>query len=92
MANQLVVITGAASGIGRLLALRFADLGAKLALLDLMSEANEETKRMILQKRPHATVRTYKCDLNDRENVYRYSMCLMAVPAGWSVMTTCVSV
>jgi all-trans-retinol dehydrogenase (NAD+) len=40
--GQTVLVTGAASGIGRLMALRFADLGARLALVDVNGEGAEK--------------------------------------------------
>ena len=39
--NQVAIITGAASGIGRACAIRFAQEGANVACLDLNEEANE---------------------------------------------------
>ena len=39
--NQVAIITGAASGIGRACAVRFAQEGANVACLDLNEEANE---------------------------------------------------
>jgi len=69
--NELVLITGAASGLGRLLAVRFSELGARLALVDVNLGGLEETKRLVHSKAPQATVRTYKCDLNDRLDVQK---------------------
>ena len=41
-----VVITGAASGIGRALAINLAAVGARLALTDVNIDGLEETKRL----------------------------------------------
>lgn len=41
--NQVVVITGAANGIGKACAYRFAEEGANVACLDITTEANEAT-------------------------------------------------
>ena len=43
-----VFLTGAGSGLGRLVALQLAKMGAKLSISDLNLESVEETKRMIL--------------------------------------------
>ncbi|MDR3276918.1 MAG: SDR family NAD(P)-dependent oxidoreductase, partial [Treponema sp.] len=39
--NQLVLITGGASGIGRLMAMDFAERGARVAVWDLNAQAIE---------------------------------------------------
>jgi NAD(P)-dependent dehydrogenase (short-subunit alcohol dehydrogenase family) len=45
--GQRVVITGAGSGLGRELALRYAQAGARLALADIQEEALKDTLRMV---------------------------------------------
>ncbi len=45
--DKTAVITGAASGIGRAIALRFAAEGARIVAADFNEENNEETVRMI---------------------------------------------
>ena len=42
-----VFITGAGSGLGRLMATKFAKLGAKVTISDINIEGVEETKRII---------------------------------------------
>ncbi len=46
--DQVVFITGAASGIGREAALQFAHDGAQLALSDWNATGLEETKEMVV--------------------------------------------
>ena len=46
LAGKTIVITGAAQGIGRALAVSFADHGSDLALLDLREDGLEETKAL----------------------------------------------
>jgi len=70
ISNELVLITGSASGLGRVLALKFAKLGARLALLDMNRDGNEETKRLILENWSQTKVKIYSCDLNDRMDIY----------------------
>lgn len=45
--NKVCVVTGAASGIGRALALDLASRGAQLALCDINAEGLEETVKMV---------------------------------------------
>ncbi|XP_045018752.1 short-chain dehydrogenase/reductase family 16C member 6 [Bubalus kerabau] len=68
--GEIVLITGAASGLGRLLAINFASLGAILVLWDINEEGNMETCRMIKEKRD-AKVFAYTCDCSNRQDVYR---------------------
>jgi NAD(P)-dependent dehydrogenase (short-subunit alcohol dehydrogenase family) len=48
--NKVAVITGAASGIGRAMTLRFADEGARIVAADLNEAGNEETVRLVQAK------------------------------------------
>ena len=56
------------SGLGRLLAIRFAKLGATLILCDVNTEGNEETAKMVQEE--GAKVYTYTCDLSQRNKIY----------------------
>jgi NAD(P)-dependent dehydrogenase (short-subunit alcohol dehydrogenase family) len=56
----VAVVTGAASGIGRALAVDLAKLGAQLALADLNSAGLEETRGML----GNAVARTYTVDVS----------------------------
>jgi all-trans-retinol dehydrogenase (NAD+) len=67
--NELVLITGAGSGIGRLLAKKFASLGAQLVLLDVNQTANEQTAEEIRKSGGKASA--YKVDLCNRLDIYR---------------------
>ncbi|KAF4022295.1 hypothetical protein G4228_014128 [Cervus hanglu yarkandensis] len=68
--GEIVLITGAASGLGRLLAIKFARLGAILVLWDINEEGNMETCRMIKEKQD-AKAFAYTCDCSNRQDVYR---------------------
>ncbi|KAJ8322052.1 hypothetical protein KUTeg_000523 [Tegillarca granosa] len=69
VAGETVLITGAGSGIGRLMAVRFAQLGCRLVLWDINQSGNEETAQQV--KAAGASVRTYTVDLSNREDIYK---------------------
>lgn len=48
--GQTVLITGAGSGIGQLMAVKFAQLGCKVVLWDVNDEGMKETVRMMKEK------------------------------------------
>ncbi|XP_018415619.1 PREDICTED: epidermal retinol dehydrogenase 2 [Nanorana parkeri] len=70
VAGELVLITGAGSGIGRLIALQFGRLGATLVLWDINEEGNKETSRLA-KKNGAVRVHTYTCDCSKKEEVYK---------------------
>ncbi|XP_055968001.1 epidermal retinol dehydrogenase 2 isoform X2 [Sorex fumeus] len=70
VAGEIVLITGAGSGLGRLLALKFARLGSVLVLWDINKEGNEETLRLA-REAGAAQVHAYTCDCSRKEEVYR---------------------
>jgi NAD(P)-dependent dehydrogenase (short-subunit alcohol dehydrogenase family) len=57
-AGRVAVVTGAASGIGRALALRFADEGMGLALADVESEPLDELRRELVSGGTRVLTRT----------------------------------
>ncbi|XP_077208476.1 epidermal retinol dehydrogenase 2-like isoform X2 [Paroedura picta] len=69
VAGEIVLITGSANGIGKQMALNFAQLGAILVLWDIDEEGNKETAALAERKGALA-VYTYKCDCGKREEVY----------------------
>lgn len=66
--GEIVLITGAGSGIGRQIALNFAMKGAQLVLWDVNRAGNKETARQVREL--GARVWTYECDVSNRQNVY----------------------
>ncbi|XP_034981311.1 epidermal retinol dehydrogenase 2 [Zootoca vivipara] len=68
--GEIVLITGAGSGIGRLMALKFARLGATLVLWDINVEGNKETARLA-RKNGAVRVHNYSCDCSKRQEVYQ---------------------
>lgn len=59
--NDIVLVTGSASGIGRQLALEFSDLEAVVVLWDIDDEGNQETARIINERGGRCY--TYTCDV-----------------------------
>jgi len=62
-----VIVTGAGSGIGRATALAFAEAGAALVLVDINSEANRESLKLV--EEAGATAVTVNCDLSREDHV-----------------------
>ncbi|MBN2158567.1 MAG: SDR family oxidoreductase [Spirochaetes bacterium] len=65
--NKRVLITGAATGIGRLMALMLADEKAELALADINSEKLETARKDCSSK--GAAARAYLCDISDKNDI-----------------------
>lgn len=70
--NKLCVITGAASGIGRALAVNLAAQGAALALSDINEEGLEETRRLI-DAAPTNRIRFDRLDVADADAIENYA-------------------
>ena len=67
--REIVLITGSGSGVGRLLAIKFAALGATVVLVDVNREANDAVAAEIVRKGQSA--RAYQCDCSKRQDVYQ---------------------
>ncbi|NWW77280.1 RDHE2 dehydrogenase, partial [Climacteris rufus] len=70
VSGEIVLITGAGSGIGRLLALKFARLGATLVLWDINEEGLNTTVRLA-RENGAGRVQSYICDCSKRQDIYR---------------------
>jgi NAD(P)-dependent dehydrogenase (short-subunit alcohol dehydrogenase family) len=66
--GKTAVITGAASGIGRALALRLADEGCRLAIVDFDGEGLEETEGL-LSRYAHS-VSSHVMDVGDKDRMF----------------------
>ncbi|NXO16462.1 RDHE2 dehydrogenase, partial [Oriolus oriolus] len=70
VSGEIVLITGAGSGIGRLLAVKFASLGATPVLWDINQEGLNYTVRLAKENGAER-VHSYICDCSKRQDVYR---------------------
>jgi len=66
--GDIILVTGGGSGIGRLMCLKFAKLGATVVTWDINSAGNEETGKMI--EKEGGKVHTYTVDMSSREQIY----------------------
>lgn len=67
--GEIALVTGGGGGLGRLLALRLAKLGATVVLWDINAQALEESIDLV--KGIGGKAYAYKCDLADKDDVYR---------------------
>jgi len=66
--GQVVLITGSGSGLGRQLALKFGEVGARIVLWDISEKMNMETK--VLLDKLGAESFLYTVDLSSSKNIY----------------------
>jgi 3-oxoacyl-[acyl-carrier protein] reductase len=66
--GRTAVVTGAAHGFGRAIALRFADLGARVVACDMAADELQETARLAADQGSSIDVRTV--DVADRDAVH----------------------
>ena len=66
----MAVVTGAASGIGRALAVELARRGADVALCDVDEDGLDEVVRLVAAEGQRAT--SHRVDVSDRDAVYRF--------------------
>ena len=65
--GRVAVVTGAASGNGRGMAVRFAEDGADIVVADLDDAGMEETARLVKQQERQAL--TLRCDVSRKADV-----------------------
>ncbi|MFX1313383.1 MAG: SDR family oxidoreductase, partial [Promethearchaeota archaeon] len=67
--EKVVLVTGAGSGFGREMAIKFANKGANLVLNDINLESIEETRNIILNSY-NVDVLLEKADISDEKQVF----------------------
>ncbi|CAL1279356.1 unnamed protein product [Larinioides sclopetarius] len=70
ISGQIVLVTGAGSGLGRLLAIEFSELDAIVVLVDINKNGMNETKSLMNSLASSRTF-IYHCDISDRDRVYQ---------------------
>ncbi|MCL4133944.1 UNVERIFIED_CONTAM: hypothetical protein GTU68_001337 [Idotea baltica] len=70
MIRQNILITGASSGLGRMMAKMYAAQGKKLALCARRIDRLEELKQEILAANPNAQIFIRALDVNDHDQVF----------------------
>lgn len=70
--NKVVIVTGAAMGLGLAAAKELASLGAKLTLVDYNEKSLESAKQEITDQLPGAQVITVIADVSKEEDVKNY--------------------
>ncbi|XP_077972068.1 estradiol 17-beta-dehydrogenase 11-like [Styela clava] len=65
--NELVLVTGAGHGMGRIEAVEFAKRGAIIIVVDINEDNNDETANLIREM--GGIVHAYTCDVSKQENV-----------------------
>jgi all-trans-retinol dehydrogenase (NAD+) len=68
ISGQVLLITGGGSGIGRLMCLRFARLGATVVTWDINQAGNNETVAMVKKEGFRAVA--YTVDMSRKEDIY----------------------
>jgi NAD(P)-dependent dehydrogenase (short-subunit alcohol dehydrogenase family) len=70
--GKVVLITGAGAGLGQSAAVRIAQEGAKLALVDIAIGGLEETKQIIAKEMPKAEMLLIVADVSDENAVKNF--------------------
>lgn len=90
LSGRCAVVTGAAAGIGRACAVRLADAGAAIALVDVDANGLEETAELIAGREGKAGV--FRADLSDRGEIEK---CLEAIAGqfpGIDILVNCAGI
>lgn len=70
--GKVIMVTGAGTGLGRAAALRLAQEGARLSLIDVDAQALEDSRQAILALAPTAAMLLITADVTNEEEVKSY--------------------
>ena len=70
--NKVIIITGAAMGLGLAAAKELASAGARLTLVDYNEKSLEEAKQEIIKAYPGAKALTITADVSNEDAVKNY--------------------
>jgi NAD(P)-dependent dehydrogenase (short-subunit alcohol dehydrogenase family) len=76
--DQVSIVTGAASGMGRELAKQLAQAGSHVAICDVNKDMLEETRQVIKSESPGVDCRAYIVDVSSKEKVFEFRDKVMA--------------
>jgi len=66
--DEIILITGAGSGLGQLMSVEFAELGAKIVAFDINEDGLKKTKSLV--EATGSKCFTYNVDISVKENIY----------------------
>ena len=92
LAGKTVLLSGAASGIGRACALAFAREGARLALLDVDADAGAVLQRELAKVPGAGASRFYRTDVSDEADVRRAVESTAAAFGGIDAVVGCAGI
>ncbi len=72
LVDKVIVVTGAGAGLGRAAALRLAQEGARLSLVDVNEQALQDTREAILAEAPNTDVLLTRADVSIEDEVKSY--------------------
>ncbi len=86
LTNRIAVVTGAASGLGKSIAIGLARAGAMVALMDIDEKAATETARQIAEIRPGSQTMVVPCNVTSEGSVQKAFEAVLAHWGGLDIL------